>query len=154
MKTNVGSIASRIVVVAEPDTTVARASELMRENHVGALIVTEATGMRDRALGILTDRDIVVEVLAMGLDPKVLTAGDVMSTNLVTAREDEAVFDALDRMKARGVRRLPVLDTADRLVGVLTLDDVNEFIADELSAVARTIRVEQRREASERRILA
>jgi CBS domain-containing protein len=154
MKTNVGAIASRVVVVAEPETTVVRAAELMRENHVGALVVIEASGSRDRALGIITDRDIVVEVLAMGLDPKVLTAGDIMSTNLATAREDEAIFDALDRMKTRGVRRLPVLDTANRLVGVLTLDDVNEFIADELGAVARTIRVEQRREATERRVLA
>jgi CBS-domain-containing membrane protein len=151
MALNVGSIASRIVVVAEPRTPVTKVAQLMRENHIGAVIVIEDAPPSNRPIGIITDRDLVVEVLAMDVDYRSLTASDVMTSNPTTVRETDAIFDAVEIMQRTGVRRLPVIDNEDRLVAILTFDDVIEILAQELGDLAKTIRREQKREERARK---
>jgi CBS domain-containing protein len=85
----------------------------------------------------VTDRDLTVEVLAQRIDPDTLTASDLMRKGLVTARENEAVEEAIERMRREGVRRLPVVDELGGLIGVLTADDVTEFLAAELTDITR-----------------
>ncbi len=151
MALNVGTVASRIVVVAESRTPVVRVAQLMRENHIGAVIVIEDAAPRNRPVGIVTDRDLVIEVLAMDVNHQTLTAGDVMTANVQTVRESDAVFDAAEAMRRSGVRRLPVVDVEDRLVGIVTFDDLVELLAQELGSLASTIRREQRAEAKARK---
>jgi len=144
-------ICSRVVVVAEPGTDLREAARLMRDHHVGALVVVEGSDGARRPIGIVTDRDIVVEVVATsGVRPENLRVGDVMSSDLVVAGEDVGVFEAVDLMQDRGTRRLPVVDGEGRLVGIITLDDVLRMIAGELTALAIAAQRSFSREVHER----
>jgi len=149
---HIKEICSRVVVVAEPGTDLRDAARLMRDHHVGALVVVEGEDGHRRPIGIVTDRDIVVEVVAAtGVNPEKLTVGDVMSSDLVVAREDVGVFEAVDLMQDRGARRLPVVDGEGRLVGIITLDDVLRMVAGELTALAIAAQRSFSREVHERR---
>ncbi len=133
----VGEICTRDVVFCEREATVAQIARLMRERHVGDLIVGQQQEDKLLPVGIVTDRDLVVRVLAGEGGPTGTTAAELMSSPLIHAHEDELVFEAIDRMQANAIRRLPVLDSSGLLVGMLTLDDVVEFLAEELTQIAR-----------------
>lgn len=146
MTLNVGNIASRIVVVAEPSTPVTEVAKLMREHHVGALPVIEGQVPKNRAIGIITDRDLVIEVLAAGVEGSQLTAAEVMTADVVTIAEGASVFDAIEAMQRHAVRRLLVTDLEHRLVGIVSMDDVIELLAEEMGKLAGTIKRAQQRE--------
>jgi CBS domain-containing protein len=147
---SIGEICTRDVVIAPASTTVESAAELMRRHHVGDLVVVEERGHLRIALGIVTDRDIVVEVVAAGLDPKTLTVGDIMGPELVTGREEDGILDTLQIMRTRGVRRLPILAEDGSLLGIVTVDDLIEVFAEELTDLARVISRGRAREAKTR----
>lgn len=150
--TNIGELCMRDVVVGIPEMTVAEASKLMRHQHVGCVVVVDKmNGGLDVPLGIVTDRDIVVEVNAMGLDSNTVTMGDIMRGELVTARADESPFQALQLMRAKGVRRLPVVTEDARLVGLVSFDDLLELVTQQLSDLTKVVRREQAHEATERK---
>ena len=146
----IGDICNRTVVVANREQTIREAAAVMRQEHVGDLVVVEGHG-RNTPVGILTDRDIVIGVVAQGLDTGVLTVGDVMGSNLVTAREDQGVFETIKLMRAKGIRRLPIVDARGGLVGVVTVDDVLELLAEELGTLAKAVAGEQAIEARTRK---
>src|SRR5689334_440621 len=103
---NVGELCERDVVVGTPEMTVAAAAKLMRQQHVGCIVIVDKrTGGLGVPRGILTDRDIVVEITATDLDAKVITAGDIMSRDLVTVRAEEGPIEAMRLMRHKGVRR-------------------------------------------------
>ena len=150
--TMVGEISMRDVVVATPETTVADAAGVMRSRHVGTLVIVDTTnGGAPRPCGIVTDRDIVVEVVATGLDPRTITIGDIMRRELVTARADHDALDALQIMRTKGVRRLPVVNEQGRLLGLVAFDDLLDLVADQLAALNKIVGREQAREERERR---
>ena len=148
---SVGEICKREVVFVSKDNTVVEAAKLMRAHHVGALVVTESEEGRPRPLGVLTDRDIVVEVIAEDLKSEDLLVGDVMSFELATIGEDDGISEAIKLMKGRGVRRVPVLNSNGDLVGIFAVDDVIELLAEELSDVAQLVGHEQEREKATRK---
>lgn len=152
MHMTAGEICVRDVVVATRDTTVTEAAKLMRQQHVGSLVIVDRTeeGLRV-PLGIVTDRDIVIEVTATELDPATITVGDIMPAEVVTVRGDADVHDALQVMRRKGVRRLPVVTGDGRLIGLVALDDLLEHVAAELSELIKVIEREQAREAKARR---
>jgi CBS domain-containing protein len=139
---SVGTLCNREVVVTAPDTSVLEAARLMREFHVGDLVVLEA-GDRRRPVGLVTDRDVTVGVVAAGLDPEAVSVGDLMTESLVSIPEDADFWDALSLMRQRGVRRLPVVNADGGLEGILTLDDalalIHEAVADLVTLVSREI---------------
>jgi len=146
-----GALCSRDVVVALKSDGLVDAARRMRTRHVGDLIVVDPTPEGPVPIGIVTDRDIVVEVVAG--DPEhmdYLLVGDVMTEDVVTAREDEPVGVALKTMQAHGVRRLPVVDTRGVLVGIVTLDDVLSHVPADAAEVVGIIAAEQRRERADR----
>ena len=147
---NVGEICSRVVVVAERATPVRQAAKLMRDHHIGALVVTEGGADARRPVGIVTDRDMVVEVVAADLDYRTLSVGDIMSEEPATIEETSGVFEAIAQMRGGGVRRLVVVDAGRHLLGIVAMDDLVPVLAEEMSALAQAIRVEQRREAQRR----
>jgi CBS domain-containing protein len=122
----------------------------MREHHVGDVVVVEERHGRRFPVGILSDRDIVVEVLAEDLAPEAVDIGDLMSADLLTAREGDALLDAIKRMKERGVRRLPVVDEAGALVGILALEDLIELIGEQLMDLVGLLNAELRHERQHR----
>jgi CBS domain-containing protein len=133
---NVGDICNRIVIYVQAPESVQRAAELMRKYHVGDLVVTEEEDGEPMPVGIITDRDIVVEVIAKGEDPAVLTVDDVMSDDLLTVSDDSDISETLDAMLDRQVRRVPVVDDKGVLIGILAIDDLLTVFADQLSALA------------------
>jgi len=144
MKT--GEACNRTVIVVGRDTPLGEAAKLMREHHVGSLVVVEDTDGR-KPVGIVTDRDMVVEVLAAGLDYHTLTVAEIMGARLMTAREDDDCLDTLKVMRSGGLRRIPVVTAKGALAGIVTSDDLLEIVAEELDDIVRTIGNERTREA-------
>lgn len=143
----IGEICVRDVVVAGPETPVLEAAKLMAKHHVGNLVVVrEEPRGRVVPIGIITDRDIVRNVVAEALDPAVFTLGDLVARDLVTAREDEGVFECMQQMRINGIRRMPVVDRNGSLVGILSLDDLIQLLAEEMSELGKVIVREQARE--------
>jgi CBS domain-containing protein len=138
---NIGQLCNRNVITVRRSDELIRAAQLMREQHIGYLVVVEP-GVADQSLrpaGVLTDRDIVVSVVARETDPRALRVGDVMTEQPVTIGAAEPVERALREMRRIGVRRLPVVGQRGELFGVLSLDDVLEVLAAELQNVAGSI---------------
>lgn len=147
---NVGKICQHNVVTVRPFDELTTAAQLMRERHIGYLVVVEpdlAEGGA-RPIGVLTDRDIVIAVVAGGVDPKTLTVGDVMTQQPVITAESSSTRAALQEMRRIGVRRLPVIGSRGELRGVLSIDDVLDSLASELQDVAGSIRNERRIETA------
>jgi CBS domain-containing protein len=142
---HVGQLCNRNPITIAPLAEVIAAAQLMRERHVGYLVVVERdfAGSTRRPVGVLTDRDIVVDIVARGLDPRATTVRDVMSCNPVTVRLTDTVFDAAQEMRRLGVRRLPVVGSVGELQGVLSLDDALDAVTSELRNLAGAIRKEQ-----------
>lgn len=144
-------ILTRHVAVVRRDEPLLDAIRKMREEHVGALVVVEDRGGAHVPIGMLTDRDIVVGVLAKDVaHVQKLDVGDVMTSDLVTATADEDVGDVLRRMRSFGVRRVPVVDAAGALEGVVSLDDVLAGLSDELAEVAALASRQREREPARR----
>ena len=147
---NIGEICTRSVTIAFRTTALNGAARLMRENHVGCLVVVDEVDGQRIVVGVLTDRDIVTAVLASDLDPAMLQVGEVMSTDLVTAREDDSLIDLLRTMRRKGVRRIPVVGSQGELQGIATLDDVLDMLSEELGLLVSAIASEGRREQQQR----
>ena len=146
----VGEICNREVVVTEKSVSVVDAAQLMRTHHVGDLVVVEEKAGRKHPVGIVTDRDIVVEVVAAGVNPEALKVGDIMGLEVATVRDSEGLFEALRYMRGKGVRRMPVVDASGALVGILTLDDLLSLLAEEMTELAKLVSHERQREATVR----
>lgn len=129
----VGELMTRGVVLVAATATVREAATTMAEHDIGAVLV----GTEERLEGILTDRDIIFRVVVDGRDPGRVRAGEVRSPTLHACGPDDSVEAALDQMAERQVRRLPVLDGAGRLVGIVTRRDLaRAALAAARSAVA------------------
>lgn len=133
------------------EASILEAARLMRQQHTGTLVVVDDPQGERVPVGIVTDRDIVVEALANELDPAKTTVARIMSARLVIAGGAEDVADALDRMRAHGVRRLPVVDAAGGLTGIVTLDDLLRIHAAQAGALADLVSKEQTHEQRARR---
>jgi CBS domain-containing protein len=133
----VGEICTVQTIYCKRDETVQGASLLMRKNHVGDLVVIEQPDAERIPVGIITDRDIVVSVIALGLDPASLLVGDIMSDDLLTASEDDDVYETIERMRFRGIRRVPVVNRAGGLTGIVSVDDLLESLAEEMGELSR-----------------
>lgn len=147
---SVGQYCNRHVVTTERAIEISEIARIMRRQHVGTVVVVERRDDKEYPVGIITDRDLVVEVLAQNLSPETVTVGDVMSGNPVTAREDDNFWRMLDRMSAKGIRRLPVVDDGGALVGILTVDDILTALAVGLSDVTRLVQREIAKEVQHR----
>ncbi len=146
----VGEFCNRDVVIVDKTSSVRQASQLMRSQHVGDLVVVEERDGQRIPVGIITDRDIVLEVIAKDVDLDAVAIGDVMSFDLTTASEDDAVLETVKLMQAKGVRRVPVVDKRGALVGILAVDDLIELMRELVGDVSSLIVREQKREQRKR----
>ncbi|MDL2355982.1 MAG: CBS domain-containing protein [Pseudomonadota bacterium] len=133
----IGEICTTHTIVCKRDETVQGAALLMRKNHVGDLIVIDQSNGERQPVGIVTDRDIVISVIALGLDPTSLLVGDIMSDDLLTCTDADDVYETIERMRLRGIRRVPVVDAHGGLAGIVSADDLLGFLAEEIGELAR-----------------
>jgi len=144
----IGDVCIRDVAVTNKSTTIREAAALMRQYHVGDLIVTLEDGDgRKIPVGIVTDRDIVVSVIALELDPAVYTVGDLVAREVISVSESTGVFECIQRMRTHGVRRMPVIGGDGGLIGIVSVDDLIQLLSEEMSALAKLISRERVREA-------
>ena len=145
-----GELCNRNLVTTERDTGIIDAAKLMRDDHVGSLVVVEDRDGKTEPVGIQTDRDIVIEVIAEAVGVADVTVGDVMRYTLLKVNDKETVFDTAQRMRARGVRRVPVITDSGELAGILALDDILELLSEELTLLARLTSRESEQEQKKR----
>lgn len=127
------------VIKIESTATVVAAAKLMRKHNVGNIVVVE-NEETDEPIGILTDRDIAVEIVASEIDPQALCVADVMNRDLLVLKNYRGIQEALDMMSAKGVRRAPIVNDANKIVGITSIDDLLILIADELGSLAKLVR--------------
>lgn len=127
------------VVCCEADASITDVAALMRKHHVGDVIVVEKQDEDRVPIGIVTDRDIVIETVALEVDVKVFTASDLMSSPLITVQEDEGFVETLRVMREHKIRRMPVVTEAGTLYGIVTADDIINLLTLELSLMTGAI---------------
>ena len=142
----IADIYTRRVVHVGAVASVREAAELMRKRHVGALVVVDQPNGERVPVGIITDRDIVLAVVAAGVDVEALTVGDVMTHPVITCTEDQDLFDAVELMRERGIRRLPVLNAKGGLAGVVAADDIYSALGTHMRELSLALTREQVRE--------
>lgn len=138
------------VICCEPEATVGEIAKLMREHHVGDVVVTGRNAQLRMPLGIVTDRDIVVQALAAEVDLTLLTAGDMMSAPPVTINDGASLEEALQTMHQHKVRRLPVVRTDGTLYGLLSADSLIHRLAAMTMSMASVMARQPRVEAQKR----
>ena len=143
----IGAIRTREVVTAGRDTSAAEAARSMRNGHVGDVVVVDELDGRRIPCGIVTDRDIVVSVVAKGLDPEMICVGEIIAPEVTVGRERDGVARTIDVMREKGIRRLPIVDSRGGLVGIVSIDDLFAFLAMEIASLARVSGRERQIEA-------
>lgn len=143
-----GEFCNRQVVVAHPAEPLMTAAQRMLDRHVGCVIIVEEQPDGRHPIGVLTDRDIVVAVLARtDRHLHAVQVGDVMSEQIVTVNEDESLYDVLKQMRAFGVRRVPVVDARGVLQGLIAFDDLVELLQEQITDLANLLTRQRQREA-------
>ena len=143
-----GEACNREVIITDSSCTVLKAAKLMREYHVGSIVIIKKEQEINKPIGIITDRDIVIEVISKNTIPDMVKLSEIMSTELVTGKDTDELWASLQNMRTHGVRRMPVIDKNGSLVGIITADDILELFSEELQDVIRLIAVEQEKEGA------
>jgi CBS domain-containing protein len=142
----VGEYCKRAVVAIASSADAADAAKSMRDEHVGFLIVYREGDALQRPIGVLTDRDLVLGVMAREVDPHAVTVDDVMTRQPLIANEGDELSDMLQGMRLAGIRRVPVVDTRGALVGIMAIDDAIDVVTGLMCDIAGSIKSEQRHE--------
>ncbi|HEY7641712.1 MAG TPA: CBS domain-containing protein [Steroidobacteraceae bacterium] len=142
----VGDYCKRAVVAIASSADAAQAAKLMRSQHVGFLVVHREGDPLQKPVGVLTDRDLVLGVMARDVDPHSVTVDDVMSREPLTANDGDELSDMLQAMRLAGFRRVPVLDFRGALIGIMALDDAIGVVSELMCDIAGSIKSEQRQE--------
>lgn len=145
-----GEICNREVVIVNQDQTILDVAKIMRQYHVGDVVVVKEQNEMKVPVGILTDRDIVVEILAKELKADEILVADAMSFELLTALEEDEIFETLKRMRAGGVRRIPVVNGQGGLEGIIAADDLVDLLAEEMMDLVALISNQQHLEQKNR----
>jgi CBS domain-containing protein len=139
-----GDLCTREVVTASRATVLNEAARLMRDRHVGCIVVVDELPEGRIVVGLLTDRDIVTAVVAKDVEAMMLRVGEVMSEDVTTVNQNASLHDAIALMRRRRVRRMPVTDDGGFLVGLLASDDIVGLLTNELRSLAEVL-TQQRR---------
>lgn len=148
---SISKICNHEVITVKTDTTVFEAAQLMRTHHVGDVVVIKDNQGHPIPLGIVTDRDLVLGIVATELDCRVITVSDIMVRHLSVVSENAGVFETIKIMTAKGVRRLPVVDANGVLTGIITLDDLLMLLSNEIGSLTKLVMRELKNETSSRR---
>jgi CBS domain-containing protein len=136
---NVGEICSRNVIHIAPHNSVLDVARIMREQHVDSVVVVDYLDGEIRPQGMITDRDLVHEVLAAQIDPTVVTAEDILTSELICVTETHNVTDALKYMRYYGVRKAPVVNIEGVLVGLFSIEDSLSTLSEEFSEIVKLL---------------
>jgi CBS domain-containing protein len=142
----IGEFCNREVVFATREMSIQEAALLMRQYHVGDLVVVDEIDGKRVPAGIVTDRDIVIEIISQSLDLSEFSVGDIMSSQLISVQENEGVFETIRLMRTKGIRRIPVVNQEGGLEGLVSADDILDLLSEEMAELAKVAPREQERE--------
>jgi CBS domain-containing protein len=142
----IGEFCNREVVFATRETSIPEAAQLMRQYHVGDLVVVDEISGKRVPVGIVTDRDMVIEIISQALNINDFSVGDIMSPQLVSVQETEGVFETIRLMRTKGIRRVPVVNQEGELKGIVSADDILDLLAEEMAELSKVAPREQERE--------
>lgn len=145
-----GEFCNREVVVVDEERSITQTAEIMREYHVGDVVICKVRYGKQIPVGIFTDRDIALEIVAKGTDPDSISVGDAMSFDLATVTEDDDLMHVIEVMRDKGIRRVPVIDVDEALVGILTVDDIVDLLSEVLIDLAHLVDRQKKREEKRR----
>jgi CBS domain-containing protein len=129
-------ILSNRLFTCSPETPVCEIAKLMRDEDIGAVVVTE----KKIPVGIVTDRDLTLRCIAEARESSMMTAEDVMSGGVETVSDDEGIYDVIQKMRGGWVRRVPIVNAMGEAVGLLSFDDIFDLIAEEMGALQEVVR--------------
>ena len=133
----ISKISNHKVITLSTDKTVLDVARLMREKNIGNVIIVND---ENQPVGIITDRDITIKIVADEISPNQMLVSDVMSSDLLVLKEYQTIQEALDMMSAKGVRRAPVVNESNNLTGIVSSDDLALLVADEIESYGKLIR--------------
>lgn len=142
----VGEYCNREVVVVDEEKSVTEAAAIMRQYHVGDVVICKTQYGKQIPVGIITDRDVALEIVAKRIDPDNIRVGDAMSFDLTTVNEHDDLMHVIEVMRDKGIRRVPVIDSDEALVGILTVDDIVDLLSEVLVDLAHLVDRQKRRE--------
>lgn len=145
-----GQYCTRNIVTSGRDDSIVKVAELMRDHHVGDVLVVDSKNGNQIPVGIITDRDIVIEAIALDVDIHELVVEDIMNYKLITALDTDDLMTVIKRMRVYGIRRIPVINQSGTLVGMLSTDDIIDVIAEQLIGVEQIFENEQTKERKNR----
>ncbi|MGZ5006549.1 MAG: CBS domain-containing protein [Methylobacter sp.] len=144
---SIGEFCNREVLFATREMSLPEAAQLMREYHVGDLVIVDEIDGKRVPVGIITDRDMVIGIIAQSLDINEFSVGDVMGPQLVSVEENEGVFETIRLMRSHGIRRIPVVNRERGLIGIVSVDNILDLLAEEINELAKVAPRGQEREA-------
>ncbi len=124
------------VVAVSPDTPAVEVARIMGEKNVGSVVIVTGD---NRPVGVITDRDLVVRIMAHGIDPGEIRAGEIPDRDVIAFRDSMGIYEAIQKMTAEGIRRMPVVDDTGGLIGIVTMDDIIQMLGEEMAAIAKNI---------------
>ncbi len=136
---SIHKICTAKVITAVKSMPIQEAAMLMKKNNIGDIVVIESK-TNNKPIGILTDRDIAMKIVADGVDAKTICVGDVMSSDLLVLKKHQGINEAIEMICAKGVRRAPIVDDNDKICGIAAVDDLLILVSDELSSLAKLVR--------------
>jgi signal-transduction protein with cAMP-binding, CBS, and nucleotidyltransferase domain len=137
-------LCSKKPVTIQSHQSLREAAQVMKKKHVGTLIVADSKG--ESPIGIVTDRDLVVKAMADG-NADNYTVKDVMTSKLVSAKRGIGVFEAIELMQKKGVRRLVVVDESDQLCGMISTDDLVPMLGQEITGIGKLYESQMKNES-------
>ena len=146
----VGDFCNREVISIQEDASIIEAATAMREGHVGDLVVVRENFNKQTPVGIITDRDIALSIVAPGISLESVSVGDAMSFELMSVSEDDDLMQAIETMREKGIRRLPVVDANDFLIGIVTVDDILYILSDMLIELVHIVNLQRKKETEKR----
>lgn len=132
------------------DSSILEAAQVMRKNHVGEVIIVEHQKAKTIPLGIVTDRDLVIEIMAMEVDVEKINLGSIMCFELITVSDDTSLNDALEIMQINGIRRAPVIDGSGALIGLINIESILKILTQDMTKLLKLFNTEKRIEKTRR----
>lgn len=139
----VGNYCERNLALLTRDASLQKAAKMMRSHHLGEVIVVEKLNGKNIPVGLVTDRDLVIEIMALEVDVEQISVGHIMSLELITVREDYSLSDSLEIMQQHGVRRLPVVDSDGVLIGLIDMELILKVLCQDLGKMLELINTER-----------
>lgn len=141
---SVGQYCNKRVSVLSQSASILDAAQLMRTKHAGEVVVVDHAKGSTFPVGIITDRDLVIEIIAMEVNIDEVTIGSIMCLELITVNEDDSLHNALEMMKIHGVRRAPVINASGSLSGIISVDGILQVLSQDMTKVLELFDTEQR----------